>query len=79
MVMLWCIECLNPCGYVVILNGDAELFMVFKSNVLLRDMSNGYAVVLCFICLLSFFTSPSTLFLPGWDGSSWVEPVLSRG
>ena len=29
-------------------------------------------------CLIWFFTPQSTIFLLCWDGSSWVEPVLSK-
>ena len=31
-----------------------------------------------FVCLNRFFTSQSTIFQLCWDGSSWVEPELSR-
>ena len=31
-----------------------------------------------FVCLISFLTFKSTIFQLCWDGSSWVEPVLSR-
>ena len=31
-----------------------------------------------FVCLIWFFTSQSTIFQVCWDGSSWVEPVLSK-
>ena len=31
----------------------------------------------CF-CLIWFFTSQSTIFQLCWEGSSWVEPVLSK-
>ena len=30
------------------------------------------------VCLIRSFTSQSTIFQLCWDGSSWVEPVLSR-
>ena len=30
------------------------------------------------VCLISFFTSQSTIFQLSRDGSSWVEPVLSK-
>ena len=33
----------------------------------------------CFVCLYWFFMSQSTIFQSCWDGSSLVEPVLSRG
>ena len=29
-------------------------------------------------CLILFFTSQSTIFPLHWDGSSWVEPVLTN-
>ena len=32
----------------------------------------------CFVCLIWFFTSQSTIFQICQDGSSWVEPVLSK-
>ena len=28
--------------------------------------------------MIRFFTSQSTIFQLCWDGSSWVEPVLSK-
>ena len=31
-----------------------------------------------FVCLIRFFTSQSTIFQLCQDGSSWVEPVLSK-
>ena len=34
--------------------------------------------VFFFVCLIWFFTSQSTVFQLYWDGSSWVEPVLSK-
>ena len=35
-------------------------------------------VKICFACLIWFFTSQSTVFQLCWDGSSRVEPVLSK-
>ena len=35
-------------------------------------------VIFCLFCLIQFFTSQSTIFQLCWDGSSWVEPVLSK-
>ena len=33
---------------------------------------------MCFVCLIRFFTSQSTIFQLCWNGPSWVEPVLSK-
>ena len=31
-----------------------------------------------FVCLIWFFTPKTTIFQLCWDGSSWIEPVLSK-
>ena len=58
---------------------------VFEAAVLKKDCSTfakgTYIYVLgtlVLICLNRYFTSGSTFFQLGWDGSSWVVPVLSK-
>ena len=42
------------------------------------EMQNNAAFHRSLHCLILFFTSQSTMFLLCRDGSSWVEPALSK-
>ena len=80
---------LSPVEHVFLFNFEHDLspslkFMKgetgFPQQTCIEEETYPCNLYCCFFCLLDFIIyAPVNIFLPCWDGSSWVEPVLSRG